>query len=283
MSDQNAATASGESLSPRNFSRLAQLIQGYSGIKMPASKRSMLEGRLRRRMRANGAQTLDDYCHGLFDGGGIEAEMVHLIDVVTTNKTDFFREPAHFDFLRTTLLPALAEAGRREIKAWSAAASTGAEAYTLAMVLDAFCEERHGLGYSILATDICTDVLKQAQAARYAAAMVEPVPMELRRRYFLMARDDSRRDVRIVPRLRSKVAFAWLNLMDERYAVPADFDLLFCRNVLIYFDKPTQARVLARLCDHLRPGGHLFLGHSESIVGLDLPVTTVANTIFRRM
>ena len=272
----------GEPLSVRNFGRLAEYIHAYSGIKMPAGKRTMLEGRLRRRMRVHGFAEVNDYCRFLFDEGGLDGESVHLIDAVTTNKTDFFREPFHFDHLRDVVLPKLAASGRGRIKLWSAACSTGAEPYTLAMVLDDFCEGRRSLDYSILATDICTEVLDQAIAGRFPEAMIEPVSVEQRRRYVMTARDPRAREVRIAPALRSKVAFARLNLMDATYPADRDMDIVFCRNILIYFDKPTQAKVLTSLCDHLRPGGYLFLGHSESAAGVTLPVRQVANTVFQK-
>jgi chemotaxis protein methyltransferase CheR len=277
-----APAPSADQLSSKNFKRLAELIQGYSGIKMPANKRTMLEGRLRRRMRATHIPTLNDYCAYLFDDDGLESEIVHLIDAVTTNKTEFFREPAHFQFLRSSALPAIAKAGRREIKAWSAACSTGAEPYTLAMVLEDYCRTHRNQDYSILCTDLCTQVLNQAVAGVFSEQMIEPVEMDLRRRYVMRAKDASRGLVRIVPELRAKLAFARLNLMDDAYPVDGDMDLIFCRNILIYFDKPTQSKVLRQLCGHLRPGGYLFLGHSESIVGIDLPVSQIANTVFQR-
>jgi len=271
-----------DQLSPKNFARLSAFIHAYSGIKMPANKQTMLEGRLRRRMRIYGHTNLNDYCRFLFEDGGLEAETVHLIDVVTTNKTEFFREPSHFDFLEKKGLPILAEGRRKPIKVWSAAASIGAEAYTLAMVLEDFVAGRPGLDYVILATDICTDVLARGVAGRYPESMIEPVSMARRRQYLMQSKDRSTGEVRIRPQLRSKVAFGRLNLMDQAYPVERDLDIIFCRNILIYFDKPTQAKVLTRLCDHLVPGGYLFLGHSESIVGLDLPVRQVANTVFQK-
>lgn len=280
--EASLAPREGDQLSAKNFKRLAELIQGYSGIKMPSNKRTMLEGRLRRRMRVLGIYSLDAYCSHLFDEDGLEAEIVHLIDAVTTNKTEFFREPAHFRFLQDKALPALARSGRKTIKVWSAACSTGAEPYTLAMVLEEHRRAHREQDYSILCTDLCTQVLAQAVAGVFSHAMIEPVDMELRRRYVLRSKDARRGEVRIAPELRSRLSFARLNLMDERYPVDGDMDLIFCRNILIYFDKPTQAKVLSRLCDHLRPGGHLFLGHSESIVGIDLPVTQIANTVFQR-
>lgn len=271
-----------DQLSAKNFARLAAFIHDYSGIKMPSNKRTMLEGRLRRRMRAHQLTSLNAYCRFLFEDGGLERETVHLIDVVTTNKTEFFREPTHFDFMEKVGLPALAKGRRKPIRIWSAAASIGAEAYTLAMVMEDFIVDRRGLDYSILGTDICTDVLAKAVAGRYPEAMIEPVSMARRRQYLMQSKDRAQGEVRIVPHLRSKVAFGRLNLMDEAYPVERDFDIVFCRNILIYFDKPTQGKVLSRLCDHLAPGGYLFLGHSESIVGIDLPVRQIANTVFQK-
>lgn len=271
-----------EQLSTRNFQRLARFIQDYSGIKMPANKRTMLEGRLRRRMRATQIDDVNAYCRYLFEEDGMASEAVHLIDAVTTNKTEFFREPAHFDFLVAKGLPALAARGRRDIKIWSSACSTGAEPYTIAMIMDEFCADQRGTDYSILCTDICTEVLDQAIAGRFSEQMIETVSMARRKQYVMRSRDTSRNEVRITPDLRSKLAFGRLNLMDERYPVDPDFDIIFCRNILIYFDKPTQAKVLSRLCDHLASGGYLLLGHSESIVGIDLPVTQIANTVFQK-
>jgi chemotaxis protein methyltransferase CheR len=271
-----------EQLSARNFQRLSTFIQDYSGIKMPANKRTMLEGRLRRRMRATRINDVNAYCRYLFEENGLDGEAIHLIDAVTTNKTEFFREPAHFDFLAAKGLPALAAKGKREIKIWSSACSTGAEPYTIAMVLDEFCEKHRNVDYSILCTDICTEVLEQAVAGRFSEQMIEPVSMARRQRYLMRARDATRNEVRIKPQLRGKLSFARLNLMDEAYPIETDLDIIFCRNILIYFDKATQAKVLTRLCNHLSPGGYLLLGHSESIVGIDLPVVQIANTVFQK-
>lgn len=271
-----------EQLSARNFQRLARFIHDYSGIKMPASKRTMLEGRLRRRMRATRIDTLNGYCDYLFEQDGLDSETIHLIDAVTTNKTEFFREPAHFDFLADKGLPALEARGKRDIKIWSAACSTGAEPYTIAMVMDEFCAKRRGLSYSVLCTDICTEVLDKALAGRFSEQMIEPVSMARRRQYVMRSRHPAQEEVRIHPSLRSKLSFGRLNLMDDAYPVANDHDMIFCRNILIYFDKQTQQKVLSRLCDHLSPGGYLFLGHSESISDLTLPVSQIANTVFQK-
>ncbi|WP_242116611.1 CheR family methyltransferase [Sphingomonas lacusdianchii] len=274
-------TPPGDRLSPHKFARLATLIYDQTGIKMPRTKATMLEGRLQRRLRDTGMATFDQYCDHLFDGRAAPGELVHLINAVTTNKTDFFREPVHFDYLAQTVLPTIAATGQRRIRAWSAACSTGAEPYTMAMILDQFAQGG-GPDYGILATDIDTTVLETARRGIYPAELVQPVPAALRQRYVATPVDRTSRDVRIVPSLRSAIGFARLNLMDASYPVGEPMDIIFCRNVLIYFDKDTQEKVVRRLCDCLRPGGYLFLGHSESIAGMDLPVSTVSYTVFMK-
>ena len=274
-------TPPGDRLSPHKFARLATLIYDQTGIKMPRTKATMLEGRLQRRLRDTGMATFDQYCDHLFDGRAAPGELVHLINAVTTNKTDFFREPGHFDYLAQTVLPTIAATGQRRIRAWSAACSTGAEPYTMAMILDQFAQGG-GPDYGILATDIDTTVLETARRGIYPAELVQPVPAALRQRYVATPVDRTSRDVRSVPSLRSAIGFARLNLMDASYPVGEPMDIIFCRNVLIYFDKDTQEKVVRRLCDCLRPGGYLFLGHSESIAGMDLPVSTVSYTVFMK-
>ena len=269
-------------LSDRNFARLSTLIQDYCGIKMPATKRTMIAVRLRRRLVFLELADLDAYCGYLFEGGGLETELVHLINAVSTNKTDFFREPKHFDFIWNTALPGFVKAGRRQVKVWSAAASIGAEAYTAAMVCQEFRRQKQGPDYAILATDISTEVLAVAVAGRFPQAMMDPVPADLYARYVMQARDPALDEVRVVPQLRSKIAFGRLNLMDRHYPVHSDMDLIFCRNILIYFDKPTQDAVLARLASHLVPGGYLILGHSETGAATGLSLATVVNSIYQK-
>lgn len=281
MSVSTARQYSEDALSPKNFDRLSRYIYDYSGIKMPPAKRTMLEGRLRRRLRATGISTFAEYCDYLFNHDGLVAEAIHLMDAVTTNKTDFFREPKHFDHMLAEALPTLT-AATGNVRIWSSACSIGAEPYTIAMVVEDFIKSRRNLDYSILATDLSTDVLRVARRGIYPSGMVSPVDDARQRNYVLRARDSLRDEVRIHPRLRSKIGFARLNLMDERYDIGEKVHIVFCRNVLIYFDKPTQEKVLRRLCDNLVAGGFLYVGHSETITSLNLPVKQVANTVFRR-
>jgi chemotaxis protein methyltransferase CheR len=233
-----------------------------------------------------GFGNFSDYCRYLFDQGGLATESIHLIDVVTTNKTEFFREPDHFKFLADIALPRLLSERKTGsntlVKAWSTASSIGAEPYTLAMVMDDVGRRLGGFRMSILATDISTRVLETAAAAIYPEAMIAPVPLDMRKRYLLRGRNASHGLVRVVTEIRRLVQFGRLNLMDADYPVDQDMDLIFCRNMLIYFDKPTQQMVVTRLCDHLRPGGFLFLGHSESLAGFGLPLSPIAPTVFRR-
>ena len=273
-------------LSALDFSRIAKLIEGEAGIKLPPGKRLMVEGRLRKRMRALGQSDFAGYCDLLFKQGGLERELTHLINAVTTNKTDFFREAEHFDFLVEQIVPALLKSRERNplLKIWSAASSTGAEAYTLAMVLDELLAQRHDFRFAILGTDISTAVLAQGRRAVYAAELITPVPPEMQARYFMHARRPGpRREVRVVPELRRLVRFAHLNLMEQSYPFDRDVDVIFLRNVLIYFEKADQDAVVARLVGHLRQGGYLVLGHSESMIGTSLAVRQVAPAVFQKL
>jgi chemotaxis protein methyltransferase CheR len=272
-----------ERLSDKNFQTLSRYIYDYSGIKMPITKITMLEGRLRRRLRATGIGSLNEYCEYLFKRNGLATESTYLIDAVTTNKTDFFREPKHFEYVERLALPELLSNGHTRLRIWSSACSTGAEPYTIAMVMEEFLASNREIDYRIYATDLSTEVLQTARRGIYHREMVAPVPARMRQKYVMEARDRTRHDIRISPKLRARVGFARLNLMDESYPVGEAMHMIFCRNVLIYFDKETQSKVLTRLCNSLLPGGYLFVGHSESVTGVPLPVKQVANTVFRKI
>ena len=272
-------------LSDRHFTAVAKVVESRVGIKLPITKRTMVEGRLRRRVRALGLRDLTAYADLLFKNDGLDDELVHLIDCVTTNKTDFFREPSHFEFLRDVAVPQLARiqgGSRPSLKIWSAACSTGAEAYTIAMILQDLSNAGQRLRFSILGTDISTEVLRDARTAIYPRDFVAPVPGGMQQRYMMRSRNPREDLVRITPELRRTVRFERLNLMDESYPFDRDVDVIFCRNVLIYFDRATQQAVIDRLISHLRPGGYLMLGHSESMAGSGVPaLRSVAPTIYQ--
>ena len=274
-------------LSARDFKRIADLIGEEVGIKLPPSKRLMVEGRLRKRVRALGLASLDHYGTYLFQRDGLAVERPFLINAVTTNKTDFFREPEHFDLLEQRLVSELVTLRRAErkplLKIWSAASSTGAEAYTLAMVLADLVAQRQDFRFAILGTDISTAVLEQGVRAVYPAELIAPVPQGKQQRYLMHGRKPGPRpEVRIVPELRRLVRFERLNLMDQTYPFDRDVDVIFLRNVLIYFDKADQEKVILRLVSHLRPGGYLILGHSESMIGTAVTMRQVAPAVFQK-
>jgi chemotaxis protein methyltransferase CheR len=270
-------------ISPRSFGRLAEFVNGELGIKMPESKIPMIQSRLLRRVRALRLPSIDDYCEYLFSPSGGEAERVHFINAVTTNKTDFFREPQHFKYLTETALGRLDQsASVRRISVWSAACSSGEEPYTLAMVLSEYAACHPGFDFRILATDISTKVLKLAREAVYAHPQVAPVPRAMRQKYLLQGREGDHQVTRVVPELRRKVSFHQLNFMDADYRVRDMFEVIFCRNVLIYFDRPTQEAVINKLCHNLASGGFLFISHSETLSGLNVPVVSMGMSCYRK-
>jgi chemotaxis protein methyltransferase CheR len=244
----------------------------------------MLEGRLKRRLRELEIGSYRQYCEYLFGEEGRRQEVTSLIDVVTTNKTDFFREPKHFDYLTQSALPDLAaRSAGQSLLLWSAGCSSGEEPYTLAMVLSEYAEAHPGFRFRILATDISTKVLARAELGIYAADTVEPVPQPMRRRYLMRSRERDADRVRIVPELRRMVEFRRLNFMDADYGVEEKADAIFCRNVIIYFDRPTQQKILGRLSSCLKPGGYLFVGHSETLHDMNLPLEALGPALYRRV
>lgn len=273
------AAAQPDELKGEELARLAEVLREGAGIRLPPAKRLMAETRLRQRARELGLPTLRHYCERLWSGDAEGAERQHLIDALTTNKTGFFREAHHFEFLAARALP---EMGKRQVKVWSAGCSSGEEPWTLAMVLAEYAERTPGFSSSILATDVSGRVLRKAAAAIYSEEDVEPVPEAWRRKYLLRSRDRSKRVVRIVPELRRTVEFVQVNLVAETPEITPRADIAFCRNVMIYFDDATRNRLLRRLIAALPPGGYLFLGHSEALLGNELPLDPAGPTIYRK-
>lgn len=271
-------------LGDRAFEALVRLVHEHCGITLSTVKKTMLETRLRRRLHANGLDNFDDYVALLRSPTERAKELQNFVDTVVTNETSFFRERAHFDHLDAAELDRLlANAGTRQLRAWSAACSSGQEVYTLAMVLDAASEGATKWDWQILATDISVKVLTAAREAIYRAEDVASVPQALRDRYVLRARDPQSEAVRMAPELRSRVQFGQLNLMHSEYHVKTKMDLIFLRNVLIYFEPKTQEAVVAKLCRHLRPGGLLFLGHSDTTRSGSLPLRLIRGNIYQRL
>lgn len=273
-----------EALSSQDFAALRSFIYAEAGISLSAEKKTMLEGRLKRRLRALHLESYRAYCDYLLGKEGLKEEKVAFLNVVTTNKTDFFREPGHFDFLLQRALPEMAAriGNTRPALIWSAGCSSGEEPYTMSMVANEYAEAHPGFRFGILATDLSTRVLEQAESGIYGTDDVEPVPLPLRRKYLLRSRERGSDRVRIVPELRKLVEFRRLNFMDTDYGLTRMADAIFCRNVIIYFDRPTQERILGRLCRYLEPDGYLFVGHSETLHEMHLPVVAVGPALYRR-
>lgn len=278
---------SNQILRSRYPARFRQIVHEATGIHLPESKDGMVELRLRPRLAALGLSDPSEYFRYLFEENGLESELASLIELVTTNKTDFFREVQHYNLLRDVMIPAALKTGRTggrvSFKFWSAAASTGAEAWSAAMVLAEAQARAPELDWAVLGTDISRRVLKTAVRAIYPEAELIPVPPMLRDRYAMVGRDKDGLPLRrIVPELRQRVRFEEMNLMDSTYPVDSNLDAIFLRNVLIYFDPPTQARVIATITSHLRPGGHLVVGHAESMIVRQTGLKQVAPAVFER-
>jgi chemotaxis protein methyltransferase CheR len=287
MAVKTRASESGHSRAPgmseRDYRRFSEFVHRECGIKLPPSKKTMVEARLQKRLRQLALADYKEYCEYLFSAEGMSNELEQLINVVTTNTTSFFREPKHFEYLNNTVLPDWLQSfgGRRQLSLWSAGCSAGMEPYTLAIVLSEFSEKHPEFRFSILATDISSRVLETAVQGIYNSEQINTVSHQLKQKYFLRSKDRKKKLVRVVPELRSRVRFRRLNFMQE-FDFREKLDIIFCRNVLIYFDRPTQEVLLNKFCRHLRPGGHLFIGHSESLAGMNLPLEQVAPTIYRR-
>jgi chemotaxis protein methyltransferase CheR len=272
-----------ESICERDYARLRKLIYAEAGINLGAEKTTMLEVRIKRRLKVLDLHSYREYCDYLFGHEGLKEEIVHLIDVVTTNKTDFFREPGHFDFLVEKALPELMERNPgRQFVIWSAGCSSGEEPYTMAIVLSEYALAHPGFRFRILASDISNVVLSKAELGVYTNDVVAPVAPLLRRKYFMRSRTPGSEQVRVVPELRRSIEFRRLNFMDADYGVSEKADAIFCRNVIIYFDRPTQERILLKLSNCLVPGGYMFVGHAETLHDMNLPLVPVAPALYRR-
>jgi len=271
-------------LSNADFNRLRALIYRESGISLNSDKKTMLEMRINPRLLDLGISSYAEYCDYVFTLQGRAEELVNLIDAATTNKTSFFREANHFNFLVAKALPEITarRSFRRNTLIWSAGCSTGEEAYTLAMVLSQYERNRPDFQFSVLATDICTAVLDKARRGIFDSQLVDPVPKDLRLRYFMRSRDRTSDSLRAVPELRARIEFRHLNLMDADYSLIEPPSVIFCRNVIIYFDRATQFRILEKLCRLLAPGGYFFAGHSESFQGMDLPLVRAGAAVYRK-
>lgn len=256
------------------------LIYRESGIVLTPEKKSLISARLHKRLKALGLGSFAEYLHFLQTAPERDDEIIAMIDEITTNKTAFFREPHHFDYLVSHVLPSLATSDWSVLNIWSAGCSTGEEPYTLAMVLAEYFGTTRN--FNIIATDLSTQALTTAQRAIYSNDLGTPIPFGLRQKYTLTGRGRQTGSFRIVPELRERVTFTHVNLIDRIWDMPGQFHIIFCRNVMIYFDRKTREAIVARFRKHLRDGGYLFIGHSETLGDVENRFVQKRPTIYAR-
>ena len=262
------------------FEFIRSLVYEHSRINLGPEKRELVASRLGKRLRATKAPTLGDYCE-LLKEPRAEEELAHLIDAISTNHTFFFRECSHFDFLRKVAVPELTAtlAPGVPFRIWSAACSTGEEPYSIAMTM---ADETIRCGWQITATDISHRVLREARLGVYREEMVQRLPPELVRQHFQRGFGPQEGKYRVKARLRERVTFHQLNLLDREPPFADSFHVIFCRNVMIYFDRATQEELIARLVRRLVPGGYLCVGHAESLSVIKHSLRSRGPAIYQR-
>jgi chemotaxis protein methyltransferase CheR len=267
------------------FEFIRTLVYEHSRITLGPDKRELVAARLGKRLRATQVPTITAYCQFLKEPAGT-AELAHLIDAISTNHTFFFRENSHFDFVRSDLVPEMLARQRTErwprFLAWSAACSSGEEPYSLAITLDQCLPASAGWGWHIECTDISHRILDKARAGIYRGESLTSLPAAQLRNYFQKGIGPQEGNYRIRDPLRTHLTFRQMNLLEGDPPFREPFHVIFCRNVMIYFDRPTQEELVNKLTRRLVPGGYLFVGHSESLTGIRHPLQTVRPAIYRR-
>jgi len=259
--------------------KISSFIEKEIGIKMPEAKKALLTGRLAKRLKASGTKSFGEYFEFIQSAEG-KREYLHFIDLVSTHETSFFREPAHYEFLIHNALPALMRDGsgvQRDLRILSAACSSGEEIYSAACAVEEFIRinKIQNFRYTLTGTDISSHVIIKAARGVYPSHFLQKIPAYAHR-FFMHSRDSESELIRVVPEIREKVRFMQVNLLDQYYPFEQKFDIVFCRNVMIYFDRETQLKVASKLCNAIADNGYLLVGHSESLMGFPLPIEGVA-------
>jgi chemotaxis protein methyltransferase CheR len=271
------------SFSAADFQTLSKLAYDYAGIALSDSKRNLVYSRLSRRLRALRLPSFSDYCDYL---AGNASELENFINSISTNHTKFFREAHHFDHLRSHVAVPFAQAAARKpggrLRIWSAGCSSGEEPYTIALVLKREIRDLADHDVKILATDIDTDVLTKAAQGEFSGSAIDEVPEQYHCFFQHKTNGSTTERVRVDKELQSLIAFRRLNLM-ESWPFKGPFDAIFCRNVMIYFDGPTKENLVERFRQHLKPGGWLYIGHSESLIGAHPGLDLLGRTTYRRI
>ena len=272
-------------ISDELFLKLGKMITDRYGINMPIDKKIMFQARLQRRLRELEIYSFDEYASKLLSDNGKSPEFDLLPDFISTNKTEFFREKGHFDYISDQILPEFmknaASTQLHQLNIWSSGCSSGQEAYSIAVTMEEFMRLKgFRFGYSVIATDISGRMLKELREAIYPMAQISEIPMEIRHRYFLKSKNMIEPKVRVIKEIRNNVKLAYLNLMDNSYSFNTSFDIIFLRNTLIYFSSEVQKKVLTKVLENLKEGGYLFIGHSESLINMDLPIHSIAPSVY---
>ena len=290
MAKTNSNVISHENMSDKLFNKLAESITLNLGIRMPLEKKQMLEARISRRLRKLNLSSYDDYYKYLFgkDEQLHQGELQNFYNAVTTNKTDFFREPQHFEYLSKIVIPAIVSQKKTlgripEIKLWCAGSSSGEEAYTLAVVLSEYAKNNK-IHFSIIASDISTKVLKKSMLGIYPEGKLSNFTMSMKKEYLLRSKDRENKQVRFVKEIRDKIQHTYLNFMDESYdVIPNNIDIIFFRNVMIYFNLDVQLQVLQNILPKLRKDGFLFTGHAETLNNLQTCLERKSVAVYKKL
>jgi len=266
-------------LSDKDFKQISDYIYDNYGILLYPKKKLLVKSRLQKRIKKLNLNTYSEYCKYLLNN---EEESVEMIDRISTNKTDFFREVSHFHYLREEILKGyFKDIDTSGLKIWSAACSSGQEPYSLAMMLDDISKTKK-FNFEIMASDISISMLKTAKTAIYPMQLINQIPDNYIKKYLLKSKDNSKAQFRIAPEIRSKTKFFFHNLLSDQIKYPYNFDVIFCRNTLIYFDRETQAKVISKLLNKLNNNGLLFLGHSESLINMNLDLEVVYPSVYKK-
>lgn len=264
-------------LTDEQFRKVSQLVHRLCGIYLKDGKEALVRARLMKRLRALGMDSFDAYLKYIESEKGAD-ELGMMVDVMTTNKTSFFREPGHFHFLEHNILPDLTS---RRVRFWTAACSSGEEPFSLAIMLKERIPDIERRDIKILATDISTRMLERARLAVYPEEALRDMHPQFRQKYFEIITQKPVKTYRLSKNIQSIVHFARLNLMDA-WPMKGPFTVIFCRNVMIYFDRPTQQKLINRLWDYLEPGGYLFVGHSEGLSAITHKFKYIRPAVYRK-
>lgn len=274
-----------QDLTREDYELFRRLVYAKSGINLGEGKMQLVRARLGKKIREGNFKSFRSYYrHVESDPSG--ESLCELLDAISTNTTHLFREIRHFNLLRTIVTEWVEDRAWRSrnstLRIWSAACSSGEEPHSIAMVVHDVLSRHHGIDFKLLATDLSTRMLSRARIGLYDIHRVGTVPAELRNKYFHKVVEDGQSMLQIIPELRKHITFSHFNLMTPTFPFKQGFHVVFCRNVMIYFDRPTQEGLIGRIATHMLPGGYLMIGHSESLNGIKHPLAYVEPTVYRK-